>query len=59
MMNTKKHELRLLMLHEFKFSHNAFYTVTNINRAWGDGYTSDWIVRIVEQNPRQNAKDRL
>ena len=28
------------MLHEFKFSHNA-----NINRAWGDGYTSDRTVR--------------
>ena len=52
MMNIKKHDLCLLMLHEFKFRHNASKTVANINRAWGDGYTSDWTVRRCSQKFR-------
>ena len=44
MMDTKKHDLCLLMLHEFKLGHNASKTVANINRAWGNGHTNDWTV---------------
>ena len=45
MMNMQKRELRLLMLHEFKLGHNASETSANINRAWGEGSTSDRTVR--------------
>lgn len=41
----QKRELRLLMLHEFKLGHNASETSANINRAWGEGSTSDRTVR--------------
>ena len=44
-MNTPKRDFRLLMLHENKLGHNASETSTNINRAWGEGSTSDRTVR--------------
>ncbi|KAF2349614.1 Transposase type 1 [Trinorchestia longiramus] len=44
-MNMKKHDLRLLMLHEFKLGHNASEASVNINRAWGEESTRDRTVR--------------
>ncbi|KAF2350019.1 Transposase type 1 [Trinorchestia longiramus] len=44
-MSMKKHDLRLLMLHEFKLGHNAFEASVNINRAWGEESTRDRTVR--------------
>ncbi|KAF2353642.1 Transposase type 1 [Trinorchestia longiramus] len=40
-----KHDLRLLMLHEFKLGHNASEASANINRAWGEESTRDRPVR--------------
>ncbi|KAF2351005.1 hypothetical protein FHG87_018238 [Trinorchestia longiramus] len=44
-MNMTKHDLRLLMLHEFKLGHNASEASANINRAWGEESTRDGTVR--------------
>ncbi|KAF2355454.1 Thioredoxin domain [Trinorchestia longiramus] len=44
-MNMTKHDLRLLMLHEFKLGHNASKASANINRAWGEESTRDRTVR--------------
>ncbi|KAF2367367.1 Transposase type 1 [Trinorchestia longiramus] len=44
-MNMTKHDLRLLMLHEFKLGHNAFEATANINRVWGEESTRDRTVR--------------
>ncbi|KAF2352159.1 hypothetical protein FHG87_017081 [Trinorchestia longiramus] len=44
-MNMTKHDLRLLMLHEFKLGHNASEASANINRAWGEESTRDRTVR--------------
>ncbi|KAF2351657.1 hypothetical protein FHG87_017589 [Trinorchestia longiramus] len=44
-MNMTKHDLRLLMLHEFKLRHNASEASANINRAWGEESTRDRTVR--------------
>ncbi|KAF2355772.1 Transposase type 1 [Trinorchestia longiramus] len=44
-MNMTEHDLRLLMLHEFKLGHNASETSVNINRAWGEESTRDRTVR--------------
>ncbi|KAF2351104.1 hypothetical protein FHG87_018137 [Trinorchestia longiramus] len=44
-MNRTKHDLRLLMLHEFKLGHNASEASANINRAWGEESTRDRTVR--------------
>ena len=41
----RKEDLRLLFLHEFKLGNNASQTTANINRAWGEGITSDRTVR--------------
>ncbi|KAF2359945.1 hypothetical protein FHG87_009295 [Trinorchestia longiramus] len=43
-MNMTKHDLRLLLLHEFKLGHNASEASANINRAWGES-TRDRTVR--------------
>ncbi|KAF2349140.1 Transposase type 1 [Trinorchestia longiramus] len=40
-----KHDLRLLMLHEFKLGHNASEASANINRAWGEESARDRTVR--------------
>ncbi|KAF2353080.1 hypothetical protein FHG87_016163 [Trinorchestia longiramus] len=40
-----KHDLRLLMLHDFKLGHNASEASANINRAWGEEFTRDRTVR--------------
>ena len=45
MLNTTKHDLRLIILHKFKFWPNASETAANNNRAWLDGSKSDWRVR--------------
>ncbi|KAF2358304.1 Transposase type 1 [Trinorchestia longiramus] len=44
-MNMTKHDLRLLMLHEFKLGHNASKASANINRAWGEESTRDRTIR--------------
>ncbi|KAF2358169.1 hypothetical protein FHG87_011078 [Trinorchestia longiramus] len=44
-MNMIKHDLRLLMLHEFKLGYNASEASANINRAWGKESTRDRTVR--------------
>ncbi|KAF2366856.1 hypothetical protein FHG87_002405 [Trinorchestia longiramus] len=44
-MNMTKHDLRLLMLHEFKLGHNVSEAPANINRAWGEESTRDRTVR--------------
>ena len=44
-MNMPKHDLCLLMLHEFKLGHNASETAANINKAWGDESPNDRTVR--------------
>ncbi|KAF2350509.1 Transposase type 1 [Trinorchestia longiramus] len=44
-MNMTKHDLRLLMLHEFKLGHNASKASANIHRAWGEESTRDRTVR--------------
>ncbi|KAF2345107.1 hypothetical protein FHG87_024138 [Trinorchestia longiramus] len=44
-MNMTKHDLRLLMLHEFKLGHNASEASANINRAWGEESTRDRTVQ--------------
>ncbi|KAF2344777.1 hypothetical protein FHG87_024467 [Trinorchestia longiramus] len=44
-MNMTKHDLRLLMLHEFKLKHNASEASANINRAWREESTRDRTVR--------------
>ncbi|KAF2344981.1 Transposase type 1 [Trinorchestia longiramus] len=44
-MNMTKHDLRLLMLHEFKLGHNASEASVNINQAWGEESTRDRTVR--------------
>ena len=41
----RKEDLRLLFLHEFKLGNKASQTTANINRAWGEGTTSDRTVR--------------
>ncbi|KAF2351861.1 Ribonuclease H domain [Trinorchestia longiramus] len=44
-MNMIKHDLRRLMLYEFKLGHNASEASANINRAWGEESTRDRTVR--------------
>ncbi|KAF2365177.1 hypothetical protein FHG87_004070 [Trinorchestia longiramus] len=44
-MNLTKHDLRLLMLREFKLGHNTSEASANINRAWGEESTRDRTVR--------------
>ncbi|KAF2346074.1 hypothetical protein FHG87_023170 [Trinorchestia longiramus] len=44
-MNMTKHDLRLLILHEFKLGHNASEASVNIKRVWGEESTRDRIVR--------------
>ncbi|KAF2355667.1 Transposase type 1 [Trinorchestia longiramus] len=44
-MNMTKHDLRLLILHEFKLGRNASEVFANINRAWGEESTRDRTVR--------------
>ncbi|XP_076057198.1 histone-lysine N-methyltransferase SETMAR-like [Oratosquilla oratoria] len=41
----KKEDLRLLSLNEIKLGNNASQTAASINRAWGEGITSDRRVR--------------
>ena len=41
----KKEDLRLPFLHKFKLGNNASQTAANINKAWGEGITSDRTVR--------------
>ena len=41
----RKRDLRLLMLHELKLGYNASETSPNINRALGEGCTSNRTVR--------------
>ncbi|KAF2346061.1 Transposase type 1 [Trinorchestia longiramus] len=45
-MDMTKHDLRLLMLHEFKLGHNASEASVNINQAWGEESTRDRTVRM-------------
>ncbi|XP_029646755.1 histone-lysine N-methyltransferase SETMAR-like [Octopus sinensis] len=40
-----KTDLCLLFLHEFKLGYNDAQTAANVNRAWGEGSTSDRTVR--------------
>ncbi|KAF2367392.1 hypothetical protein FHG87_001855 [Trinorchestia longiramus] len=40
-----KEDLRLLFLHEFKLGNNAAQTTANINKASGEGTTSERTVR--------------
>ncbi|KAF2360082.1 hypothetical protein FHG87_009162 [Trinorchestia longiramus] len=44
-MNMTKHDLRLLLLHEFKLGHNASEASANINLVWGEESTRDRTVR--------------
>ncbi|KAF2363477.1 Transposase type 1 [Trinorchestia longiramus] len=44
-MNMTKHDLHLLMLHEFKLGHNASEASANINRAWGEESTRDGTIQ--------------
>ena len=54
----------ICILHEFKFGHNVSQTTANINRAWGDGSTSDCTVRSCfqkfhwRQQSLEDAKSR-
>ncbi|KAF2355089.1 Transposase type 1 [Trinorchestia longiramus] len=41
MMNMTKHDLHLLVLHEFKLGHNASEASANINRVWEEESTRD------------------